>query len=427
MSHDTISKRELHSTTDIEPLKPQPGPEGGAQAWLTLAGSFLVNYSTFGLINSFGFFQNYYQNYAFHNVPPSTIAFIGTLQIMLTNILGAISGALCDSYNVKYLYTASGLGLVSSMIVLSYINHGPLWQAFLVQGLFMGLSIAFGAQPALVAAGQHFKQRRAFAMAIVIGGCALGGVCFPLMLSQLVPKVGFSWSLRLASFKVAMCYSTAIAISTSKHARKPLRGIFHSLVDFGGFQDRRYLVLAIGAWFANVGIWIPNYYIETYCMIIDPTAPIKGYLLPLINGTSILGMILGGLMGDQIGRLNVLYHMALILGLLCTMWALSSTVTILVAFAILFGFFSGAYVALVPSAVGQISPDEKLGGRIGAFYSLVAFSSVVGTPVGGLLITDHTKGGYQGVILYAGATLSLGGVLMLASRLLHDTSLRARW
>lgn len=32
-------------------------PEGGLQAWLAVAGSFLVYFASFGVINSFGTFQ----------------------------------------------------------------------------------------------------------------------------------------------------------------------------------------------------------------------------------------------------------------------------------------------------------------------------------------------------------------------------------
>lgn len=80
---------------------------------------------------------------------------------------------------------------------------------------------------------------------------------------------------------------------------------------------------------------------------------------------------------------------------------LSTAVTTLVVFSMSFGFFSGIFVALLPSAVGQITPDEKIGARIGAFYSLIAISSLIGTPLGGVLMHGNTRDGYRGVIIYA--------------------------
>lgn len=62
------------------------------------------------------------------------------------------------------------------------------------------------------------------------------------------------------------------------------------------------------------------------------------------------------------------------------------------------------FVALIPPVVSQISPDEKLGARIGAFYSMIAISSLIGTPLGGALIKGKTREGYQNVIIYAVST-----------------------
>ena len=76
-------------------------PEGGLRAWLTVLGSSLVYFSTFGIINSFGFFQELYQNTYLVDTPASTISFIGTIQILLMNLLAAPAGTLFDHYGLK--------------------------------------------------------------------------------------------------------------------------------------------------------------------------------------------------------------------------------------------------------------------------------------------------------------------------------------
>jgi hypothetical protein len=88
------------STTDTESCKLQEH-EGGRAPWFTVAGSILVYYASFGVMNSFGFFQNYYSSDFLKQTSPSTIAFVGTLQMALMNFLAALSGALCDRYGVK--------------------------------------------------------------------------------------------------------------------------------------------------------------------------------------------------------------------------------------------------------------------------------------------------------------------------------------
>jgi MCP family monocarboxylic acid transporter-like MFS transporter 10 len=89
-----------------------------------------------------------------------------------------------------------------SLLALSFIHRGQFWHIFLVQGFLMGLTMAFGIQPALTVVGQHFKQRRALAMGLVSTGSALGGIGFPLMFERLLPTVGYPNALRLAALKI---------------------------------------------------------------------------------------------------------------------------------------------------------------------------------------------------------------------------------
>jgi MCP family monocarboxylic acid transporter-like MFS transporter 10 len=206
---DTESNLSKHDTTH---------QDVGKQAWLTVVGSFLVYYSSFGLLNSFGFFQDYYQKDYLNTASPSTIAFIGTLQLALMNVLSTVAGGICDAHGVKvsdhlyargysltlyqYLYIISGLGVPAALLILSFCPRGGLWQIFLTQGLLLGVTAAFGVQPACTVVAQHFDKRRARAMSLVCTGGALGGVCYPLLFAKLQPMLGFSWTMRIAAIKV---------------------------------------------------------------------------------------------------------------------------------------------------------------------------------------------------------------------------------
>lgn len=100
--------------------------------------------------------------------------------------------------------------------------------------------------------------------------------------------------------------------------------------------------------------------------------------------------------------------MTLLSGLQCfIMWLVSSAPPVLIAFSSLYGFCSGVFIAVLPVIVAQISPDEKLGGRIGAFYSFLAIAQLVGSPIAGALIQEKEEGGrggkeeYRGLVVFA--------------------------
>ena len=96
----SLDRLPSESTNDSESCKEKES-EGGRAAWLTVAGSILIYYASSGLMNSFGFFQDFYSHQFLQNVSVSNIAFIGTLQMALMNLLAAISGSLCDRYGVQ--------------------------------------------------------------------------------------------------------------------------------------------------------------------------------------------------------------------------------------------------------------------------------------------------------------------------------------
>jgi MCP family monocarboxylic acid transporter-like MFS transporter 10 len=108
-------------------------------------------------------------------------------------------------------------------------------------------------------------------------------------------------------------------------------------------------------------------------------------------------------MADRVGRLNLLWPATLLSGCLCLfMWLLSNSLPVLILFACLYGLTISNISALPASVIGQMTPDGNLGARIGAFYSLIAIASLIGTPIGGALITrKDEKDGYRWLIMFS--------------------------
>jgi len=327
--------------------------------------------------------------------------------------------------------------MIISLLILTYIPLSQFWLILMTQGLLLGLSTAFAIQPALTVVGQHFKEKRALVMSVVCTGSSLGGIGFPLMFNKLVPRVGFPNALRLAGLKIFMCYSIALFLSTSKPSDKAESKIRAPLVDFGGFRDCRYAVLCVGVWFAILGLWVPAFYISELKTLTEKSAMYfltrhrnihdcylwKQHYKPVLSlhdewfqyhrrnmvcpalyeDMPKLTFSSAGFVGDRIGRLNLLWPMVMASGLLCLfLWLLSTSIPTLVLFVTMYGFFSSSVTALPPSIIGQITPDDKLGARIGTFYSLLAAASLGGTPVAGALITNaKSRDGYRWLILFS--------------------------
>lgn len=59
---------------------PTSFPEGGAKAWLTVAGASACLFVSFGWVNCVGIFQEYYQTHQLQNYTTSQVSWIPALQ-----------------------------------------------------------------------------------------------------------------------------------------------------------------------------------------------------------------------------------------------------------------------------------------------------------------------------------------------------------
>lgn len=96
-----------------------------------------------------------------------------------------------------------------------------------------------------------------------------------------------------------------------------------------------------------------------------------------------------------------------------------------VVFALLYGFTSGSFVALIPAVVAQLSPTAELGLRLGTNSLAVSVAVLFGNPIAGALLTA-ANGSFIGLQLFAGLTMAVGTSFFVLARLAQSSSLRAR-
>lgn len=98
------------------------------------------------------------------------------------------------------------------------------------------------------------------------------------------------------------------------------------------------------------------------------------YVLAVMNAGSVFGRILPSFLADIFGRFNMIIPCAFCAGLsVLVVWPFSKTLCIMMLFAVIYGFFSGAFNALIIPCIAQISQPEQIGTRMGMLYSLLSF------------------------------------------------------
>ncbi|PIL29385.1 MFS general substrate transporter [Ganoderma sinense ZZ0214-1] len=314
-------------------------PDGGRAAWLTIAGAWMIQFCTFGYLNAFGVYQDFYTRDFLSHESPSNISWIGSLQLFLMYAPGAFVGHAFDAGYFHHIQIAGSILHVLSIFMLSLTSRDHYYQVFLAQGVGVGLGVGMLFLPSLSIVAHHFRNRRALATGIAVSGASCGGVVFPIMLNHLFsnPSMGFANGVRVSGAVVAALLAIANAIMRTR--LPPKRRSFFSVFS----RDYMWRVLGDHAYTTSV------LFAETHGV----NKTVTTYILAILNAGSTIGRTLPVTLADRLGVYNLLIPSILASGVLIfALFGATSTGGVITV-AVLFGFSSGA---CAPQFI--ISPDR---------------------------------------------------------------------
>lgn len=233
---------------------PGPPPDGGLKAWTQVAMAWLTCVTTWGFLNSFGVFQTYYTEVL--GETQSTVSWIGSLQLFVVFAVSAFSGRALDAGLFLPTYvTGAVLQIVG---IFTTAQCSKFWQLLLAQGVCTGLGSGIIFCPAMGIVTTYFQRKRALAIAMVSTGNSIGGMVYPLVVRSLLPKVGFSWTVRVLGFVNLACLITATAFM---RARLPPRKA-GPLFELSAFREVPYVCVIIGMSFVFGALFFVFYYVS---------------------------------------------------------------------------------------------------------------------------------------------------------------------
>lgn len=285
------------------------------------------------------------------------------------------------------------------------------WQFMLAQGVLSGISNGLIMFPAMAATPQYFKRRRGAAMGLAIAGSSLGAVVFPIVLSELLDTLGFGWAVRICGFIMMpfLLYS-----SVAVRARLPPRR--SQFFIWKAFRQPLFLCLTGGVCLMFVGMFIPFFYLPTFGIDHGLTPSLASYLVAVINGASIPGRIIPGVLGDKFGRINILFTAGLLTAISILCWPKAVTEAGIIGFAAAYGLTSGAIIS-GGSVVFTLCPKtpKDIGTYMGMGIAFASIAVLVGPPVSGALLNRYH--GYDQISIFGGVVCMVGAVLTLCAKL----------
>ncbi|KAF9888165.1 hypothetical protein FE257_009160 [Aspergillus nanangensis] len=387
------------------------GPRAPSQRpWVQVIVSFLLWFNGWGIVNSFGAWQTYYEENLLSKESSSNISWIGSIQAFLLLVIGCVAGRLFDLGYARSL-TAVGSLLIVFGIMMTSISS-TYWQVLLAQGLCQGLGAGLIYIPSVAVLPQFYTKRRAFAQGIAASGSSLGGIVYTLSFAELEHRVGFPWATRIIGF---IAFITLLVASLLIRQINPPRSTA-PLFDTGAFRDVSFLCFTVAATAAFIGLYVPIFYIKSYILheqLADPS--IMTYILPVLNAANGVGRVIPNFFADSTGPLNMLIPCSLATSVIAYSWIASSTTPSITAFAVLYGFFSGTFVSLSPTSLTSLSPSlSVVGQRIGTCFTIASFGLLLGSPLSGLMIRELDS--YIGPQILSGSTLFIATCSLVVGR-----------
>ncbi|EEY21135.1 conserved hypothetical protein [Verticillium alfalfae VaMs.102] len=386
-----------------------PDRDLGRLPWLCVAGSAMFLVCTFGFMQGIGTIQVYIQLNQLNDYTTRDIGWIVGLYTSLSLLLGLQAGPLMDRYGPRLLAPASAAMNISMVFLLAECTQ--YWHFMLCLGLLGGIGAATTTTVAISTISKLFTYRHGAAMGCAFSGSCLGGVFFPLILQAILPKWGWTWSIRVLAFIVTglmvggcLCYLPAARlIVKAESGTAPEYKASSVIPNLEPFRSLPFTFITLGYFLLGFAMFGINGLLPTFANRSGFTESAGYTLVALSNGFSLLGRLLPGIVSDYIGCFNVLLIMVP-LTFICTASLFvpldTSSIGPFYAFACLWGFGSGC--------IGKTCRSENFG----RYYGEVLETSGH-TAASGLFLAVV---GLGGISVFVSKSLLVGSFTALTAR-----------
>lgn len=178
-----------------------------------------------------------------------------------------------------------------------------------------------------------------------------------------------------------------------------------------------FLILLVSVLFMAFGCSAPLVYLVPFALSVGVEHQSAAFLMSIFGISSIVGNITFGWITDRqcVKKYRLLNYMAAMLmeGLCCLFLPFLHSFPLLAACVVIYGYFDGAYVALIPVVVSDVVGPSSLTPALGVVYFLHAVPYLVSPPIGGLLV--DTTGSYISTFHLCGASYMVSAGILTAA------------
>ncbi|KAF9173007.1 hypothetical protein BGX21_001369 [Mortierella sp. AD011] len=389
--------------------------------WVVVAAAFFVQALVIGTVNGYGVYQDRYEHHEYSTASTFQLSWVGTLNVVGMDLSGPLTGQFADHFGYRFSAFAGALIMGASLLATSFSTQ--VW------------------------------QRRGFATGIAVAGGGVGGLVISPVTTALFGVIGYRWTVRvMAILHLVFIIPAAILFKArvesgrdrTKRLKREQQDREKTNPTLG---ERRSSELTLNNCEAQPTISKKTKTMDfsflithmSQSVLFRPTLAAyaqnhgaslstASLLIGVLNGASAIGRVSMGLASDHIGDINTLLISSLCACLsILIVWILAGTsIPTMAVFCVIYGFFSGSFVAIVPTVAAHLCGIGRLASVTGIVYGGIALGTLVGSPVGGALLDLSDGVDYRPTQLWAGLVMAIGTVLTLTLKLMMNPKLFGR-
>lgn len=189
---------------------------------------------------------------------PSTISWIGSTQAFFVFFLAMFSGRALDAGLFRPTII---IGIVFQLIGLfTMAQSTKYWQLLLTHGVLTGIGGGIFFCPVMGLISTYFDKNRGIALGFATSGNAVGGIIYSLVVRELLPTLGFAWTVRILGFINLITLGATVAIL--KPRLTPRKSA--PLVDWISLKDTPYLLFILACCFLMASVYFCFYYVSVF-------------------------------------------------------------------------------------------------------------------------------------------------------------------
>jgi MFS transporter, OFA family, oxalate/formate antiporter len=370
----------------------------GGYGWVVVGAAFGLMFVGYTAAYSFAAFFTAFE--AEFGGSRGDVALVFSVAAFLWFLLGAPFGVLADRFGARRV-TFAGVACLSIALFLASAARS-VEALYITYSVGIGIGVGLVYVPSVGAVQRWFVAHRTLASGLAVAGIGAGNIAGPLLAAWWIGLFGWRGAYVALGVFVLAAGSIAAAAMRSAPAPSPAQAMIGSTLA-AALRTPQFWLLYASLILSCIGLFVPMVHLAPYAQDLGYSEAQGVTLVSLIGVGSLLGRFAIGGFADQLGRERSLAAMYAGLGTMLLVWWGAGAYWLLALFAVLFGTFYGAYVALLPAIVMDLYGARAVSGIIGFLYTGAGIGTLIGPWLAG---TAYDVLGAYDVPILAGAVFS---------------------